>query len=236
MVFVPPGSFLMGSPKSEKDRGSDEGRHKVTLARGFWLGVSPVTQSQWRAMMGTEPSHFKGNELPVEQVSWDDGQAFCAAVRERTGADARLPTEAEWEYAARAGTGTPFYWGGELDGTQANCNGVYPYGTGTKGPSLGTTTVVGSYAGVSPHPWGLVDVIGNVWEWCADWYNPYPEGEAVDAVEPESGSDRVFRGGAWFGSARLCRAAYRGRHTPGERRVNRGFRLAVGPSDPIPAG
>lgn len=232
MVFVPPGSFLMGSPKSEKDRQSNEARHAVTLTRGFWLGQTPVTQSQWRAVMGTAPSHFKGDELPVEQVSWDDAAAFCAAVKERTGLDARLPTEAEWEYAARAGTATPFYWGGELNGTQANINGNSPYGTEEKGPYLGTTTVVGSYAGVSPHPWGLVDVMGNVWEWCADWYGEYPDGEAVDPVGPDSGSCRVIRGGDWFDIAGYCRAACRGRSAPGNCVSLLGFRLAAVPSGP----
>ena len=189
-----------------------------------------MTQGQWRAVMGTEPSHFKGDELPVESVSWDDVRAFCAAVTERTAVEVRLPSEAEWEYAARAGTATPFYWGGELNGTQANCHGEYPYGTEEKGPFLETTTAVGSYAGVSPHPWGLVDVIGNMWEWCGDWYAAYPDVEAVDPVGPESGSDRVFRGGSWYSSARYCRAAYRGGYSPDFRNYYLGFRLAAGPS------
>jgi uncharacterized protein (TIGR02996 family) len=232
MSFIPPGSFLMGSAKSEKGRGSDEARHLVTLTKGFWLGQTPVTQSQWMAVMGTEPSHFKGDELPVEAVSWDDAVAFCAAVRERFGVEARLPSEAEWEYAARSGTTTPYYWGGALDGTQANCDGNYPYGTKETGPHLRTTSAVGSYAGVSPHPWGLVDMIGNVWEWCGDWYGAYPEGEAVDPVGMESGSIRVLRGGSWISFAGYCRAARRGRDSPDYRGNNLGLRLAAVPSGP----
>jgi uncharacterized protein (TIGR02996 family) len=230
LVFIPPGSFRMGSPNSEKGRRGNETRHVVMLTNGFWVGVSPVTQGQWVAVMGTEPSHFKGDELPVESVSWDDAVAFCAAVRERTGLEARLPTEAEWEYACRAGTTTPFHWGGALNGTEANINGNYPYGTEAKGPYLETTTAVGSYAAVSPHPWGLADVIGNVREWCADWYGAYPEGEAVDPVGPESGSGRVYRGGSWIGSARGCRAAYRYGGSPDFRVNFLGLRLAAGPS------
>ncbi len=235
MSFIPPGSFLMGSPKSEKYHGSKERRHLVTLTKGFWLGQTPVTQGQWRAVMGTDPSHFKGDELPVESVSWDDVQGFCAAVTERTGVAVRLPTVAEWEYAARAGTTTPFYWGGELNGTQANCSGNYPYGTEETGPYLETTTAVGSYAGVSPHPWGLLDVVGNVWGWCGDWYAAYPYGEAVDPVGPAIGSDRVFRGGSWCLRAEYCRAAVRSWVSPDFRHNDLGFRLAAASTDPIPA-
>ena len=228
LSFIPPGSFPMGSPKSEDQRNSNETRHRVTLTKGFWLGQTPVTQAQWRAVMGTEPSHFKGDELPVEQVSWEDSQEFCTAVTERTGLEARLPSEAEWEYAARGGTATPYYWGGELNGTQANINGEHPYGTEEKGPYLKTTMVVGSYAGVSPHPWGLVDMIGNVLVWCGDWYDSYPAGEAVDPVGPESGSRRVRRGGGWYRGARNCRSACRSRHAPDDRSRDLGVRLAAG--------
>ena len=230
LSFIPPGSFLIGSPKSEKERGDDETLHRVTLTKGFWLGQSAVTQAQWRAVMGTDPSEFKGDELPVETVTWDDAQGFCTRVRELTGLVARLPTEAEWEYAARSGTTMPYHWGGELDGTQANCDGNDPFGTETSGPYLGTTTAVGSYAGVSPHPWGLVDVIGNVLEWCGDWYASYPSGEAVDPAGSENGSVRVLRGGGWYDAAGGCCSAYRSRVTPGSRGSGIGFRLAVVPS------
>jgi formylglycine-generating enzyme len=227
MVFIPLGSFLMGSPESEKERRNDETRHLVTLMQGFWLGVTPVTQRQWRAVMGTDPSGFEGDELPVEQVSWDDARAFCGRVNELTGVEARLPTEAEWEYAARGGTTTPFYWGGELNGTQANCHGEYPYGTEAKGPYLETISAVGSYAGVSPHPWGLVDVIGNVWEWCRNGRMEYPKGDAIDPVGSESSSSRVFRGGSWDSVASSCRAARRNGSTPDLLGSVFGFRLAA---------
>ncbi len=231
MSFIPPGSFLMGSPKSEAERGDSETLHLVTLTKGFWLGQTPVTQAQWVAVMGTDPSLIKGDELPAVIVSWADGVSFCEAVLGRTGMAARLPTEAEWEYTARAGTTTPFYWGDELNGSQANCIGVTPYGTKADGPYLKATTAVGRYARVSPHPWGLLDVIGNVWEWCGDWYAAYPDGDAVDPVGPESGSLRVYRGGSWFNYPRNCRAAYRYGYSPGNRGPDLGFRLAADLSD-----
>ena len=230
MSFIPPGSFLMGSPESETGRSGDERQHLVTLTRGFWLGTSPVTQAQWRAVMGTEPSHFKGDELPVENVSWDDARTFCAAVQEQTGRAVRLPTEAEWEYAARAGTTTPFYWGTELNGGQANCDGNAPYGTAATGPCPLETTPVGTYADVSPHPWDLADVAGNVWEWCSDRAGSYPGDAAVDPVGPESDSNRVIRGGSWNHPARRCRAAYRFGNTPEDGDYYMGFRLVMVPS------
>ena len=130
-AWCPAGTFQMGSPSSEKERGDDEAQHEVRLTKGFWMGIHPVTQAQYQAVMGTNPSHFKGDELPVEQVNWDDTQEFRVRLKGKTGVEVRLPTEAEWEYAARGGTGTPFYWGSELNGTQANCNGNDPYGTTT---------------------------------------------------------------------------------------------------------
>jgi formylglycine-generating enzyme required for sulfatase activity len=201
-AYIPPGKFLMGSPESEKDRDSHETQHSVTLTRGFYMGVHPVTQAQYEAVTGTNPSQFKGDTLPVESVSWEDAVKFCNALSKKEGktpcymegtwttvpgADGyRLPTEAEWEYAARGMTTEeylklesegkptpPFYWGGELNGTQANCNGSNPYGTAATDPPryLGKTSPVGNYADKAPekHPWGLCDVHGNVWEWCADW-------------------------------------------------------------------
>jgi formylglycine-generating enzyme required for sulfatase activity len=227
-AYCPPGSFLMGSPESEAERIGDELQHEVRLTKGFSCGVYPVTQAQWRAVMGTDPSHFKGDDLPVEQVRWDDAQAFCAQVRELTGTAVRLPTEAEWEYACRGGTTTPFYWGAELNGTQANCDGTDPYGTETAGPYRERTSSVGSDAEGFPHPWGLADVIGNVWEWCADWYDemyyarsPKDDPECRDGVQRY----RVLRGGSWYSVARYCRAAYRRRDVPALRNDFYGFRV-----------
>lgn len=216
----------MGSSESERRRRLDEVRHQTSVARGFWLGVTPVTQRQWRAVAGTEPAFFRGDELPVESVSWEEATAFCAGVREATGLCARLPAEVEWEWAARAGTTTPFYWGAELNGTQANCDGEDPYGTDTKGPSVEATTPVGRYAAVSPHPWGLADISGNVWEWCEDDFEYYPGSEAVDPDGPRRNLGRVFRGGGWNSVPSLCRAAYRGKFGYGLRHSFLGFRVA----------
>ncbi len=226
-AWCPPGSFLMGSPESESERSHGELQHAVRLTRGFYAGVHPVTQAEWAAVMGTDPSRFKGANLPVESVSWEDAQTFCQKVRELTGKAVRLPTEAEWEYACRGGTTTPFYWGSELNGTQANCIGNDPYGTDTSGPYLESTSPVGSYADGFPHPWGLTDVIGNVWEWCADWYTAayYANSPMVD---PECGTGaqkyRVLRGGSWiYGGS--CRSAKRNLDDPASRDSFIGFRV-----------
>jgi len=228
-AYCPPGSFLMGSPESEEGRYEDELLHEVRMTLGFYAGVHPVTQAEWAAVMGTEPSKFKGADLPVDSVSWDDAQAFCKKVQELTGKFVRLPTEAEWEYASRGGTTTPFYWGSELNGTQANCDGNIPYCTDTEGPYLQKSTPVGSYAGEFPHPWGLADVHGNVWEWCADWYDArYYARSPKDDPECRNGEQtyRIVRGGSWNNGARFCRAASRGRFEPAYRDDdNFGFRV-----------
>ncbi len=218
--FIPPGSFLMGSPKSETGRSSDEHRHLVTLTRGFWVGQTPVTQAQWVAGMGENPSHFKGDELPVDTVSWDDAHAFCEAMKTLRGIKLRLPTEAEWEYVARGGTTTPFSWGEELNGMQANCSIL-------RGPYLGRTTAVGSYSVVSPHPWAVADVIGNILEWCWDWHGKYPTGEVTDPKGPKAGRWRAVRGGGWNGVRSQCRTAYRSKAEPNPRGGGFGFRLAA---------
>lgn len=227
-AWCPPGSFLMGSPETEAHRQDEEIQHEVRLTRGFYAVVHPVTQAEWKAVMDTDRCRFKGAKLPVENVSWEDAQAFCRKVRELTGKAVRLPTEAEWEYAARGGTTTPFYWGGELNGTQANCIGTYPYGTEATGPDLEATSPVGSYAAEFPHPWGLADVIGNVWEWCADWYDPefYSRSPKVDP-ECHSGRhiNRVLRGGSLNADAENCRAASGYGADPGAIGDSLGFRV-----------
>ena len=222
MIWCPPGSFMMGSPATEEGREDNETQHRVRLTKGFWLGKYPVTQKQWTSVTGDNPSQFKGDDRPVENVSWDDCQEFITKVNASLGCCARLPTEAEWEYACRAGTTTAYFWGNALNGDKANCDGRYPCGTETKGPCLGKTTPVGRYAS---NPWGFWDMHGNVWEWCNDWYGAYPTGSVTDPTGSAVGGYRVLRGGGWYGNARLCRSADRSRYDPGDRYSNFGFRL-----------
>ena len=227
LVYCPPGEFMMGSPVTEEGRYDDEVQHRVKLTKGFWLGKYPVTQQQWVSVMGNNPSCFKGEDLPVEQVSWKDCQVFVEKVKVALGCRARLPTEAEWEYACRAGTTTPYCWGDMLNGDRANCDGNSPCGTIRTGPYMARTTPVGKYGA---NAWGICDMHGNVWEWCVDWYGAY-SGDAVDPTGPASGDLRVFRGGCWYRYARYCRSAYRSNSDPGLRCYDVGFRLccSVGP-------
>jgi formylglycine-generating enzyme required for sulfatase activity len=211
-AWCPPGTFMMGSPSSEAERGDDESQHRVTLTKGFYLGIHAVTQAQWRAVMGSNPSNFKGDHLPVEQVSWDMCQEFCPKLGQKDGKRYRLPTEAEWEYACRAGTTTPFYFGETISTDQVNYDGNHPYGKGKQGPYRQKTTAVGSFP---PNAWGLHDMHGNVLEWCQDWYGPYPAGNIVDPQGDGEGEARVLRGGSWDDSARICRLACRRRSAPG---------------------
>ena len=230
MIYVAPGSFMMGSPSSEDGRDDDETQHRVTLTKGFWLGKYEVTQNQWQSVMGSNPSCFKGdNNLPVENVSWDDCQMFIARVNNKLNCGARLPTEAEWEYACRAGTTTAYCWGNALNGDKANCDGSYPCGTTSKGPYKVRTVAVGSY---QPNSWGFYDMHGNVYEWCQDRYGDYG-GNATDPKGPASGDGRVLRGGGWFYYARFCRSAFRSWDQPGYRNRYVGFRLccSVGPRE-----
>ena len=228
MIYVEPGSFMMGSPTSEDGRGDNETQHRVTLTKGFWLGKYEVTQKQWQSVMGDNPSEFKSPDRPVESVSWEDCQKFIAKVdaeaRRQLGGEARLPTEAEWEYACRAGTTTAYFWGSSLNGDKANCDGNYPCDTTVKGPYREKTAPVGSYAA---NPWGFFDMHGNVYEWCSDWYgvNYYKSSPSADPQGPASGDIRVLRGGCWYDSARLCRSANRCRYYPGYRNSFYGFRL-----------
>jgi uncharacterized protein (TIGR02996 family) len=213
-AWVPPGSFLMGSPANEEDRSDDETQHRVTLTRGFYLGIHPVSQAQWQTVMGSNLSHFQGADRPVERVSWDDCQDFCARFGQATGKRYRLPSEAEWEYACRAGSSTPFSFGETISTEQANYDGNYTYGQGPEGVYRKKTTPVGSFA---PNAWGLFDMHGNVLEWCHDWYGPYPPGDIKDPKGGNSGDARVLRGGSWNDIPVRCRSAVRHRCAPGGR-------------------
>ena len=231
MIYCPPGEFIMGSPANEKGRSEHETQHRVRLTKGFWLGKYPVMQRQWRNVMGSNPSEFNGDDLPVEMVSWDDCQEFIRKVNASLGCGARLPTEAEWEYACRAGTTTAYHWGNALNGDRANCDGNYPCATTQKGRYLEKTTTVGQYAANS---WGFYDMHGNVSEWCNDWYGEYPFGRVTDPQGPASGDGRVQRGGSWRNYAKSCRSAYRYWSDPGFRDYYCGFRLccSAGPRGP----
>jgi formylglycine-generating enzyme required for sulfatase activity len=224
-VWIPPGTFWMGSPEDEPERDDDEKRHQVTLTRGYWLQTTPVTQRQYEAVTGENPSNFKkaGPDAPVERVSWEDAQAFVAKLNELEGRPIyRLPTEAEWEYACRAETETAYSWGNEPDCGRANY-GAGPLFDECKDRNPGRTTPVGEYP---PNPRGLYDMHGNVFEWCSDWFEAeYSDGPLIDPVGPDSGEYRVIRGGSWGGIARNCRAAFRGNRLPGGRNDVVGFRL-----------
>ncbi|MCP4113742.1 MAG: SUMF1/EgtB/PvdO family nonheme iron enzyme [Desulfobacteraceae bacterium] len=225
-VRIKPGAFMMGSPVSEPDRSSDEKQHRVTLTKTFYMQKTEVTQAQWQAVMGENPSYFKdcGGNCPVEQVSWNDVQEFIKKLNRVTGKKYRLPTEAEWEYACRAGTSTPFSFGRCLSPNQANYNGEYPLKGCSKGKYRKKTVPVASF---SPNGYGLYDMHGNVREWRQDWYGDYPTGSVTNPTGSGSSSYRVYRGGGWNSSAGYCRSAYRIRYSPGYGNDYLGFRLAL---------
>jgi len=230
VVEIPAGRFVMGSQSTEAGRGGDETPHEVMISRPFFLGRTEVTQEQWAAVMGTHPSHFAncGPRCPVESVNFFEIQQFIATLNARPEAalSYRLPTEAEWEYACRSGTTTPFWTGFNLTTDQANYNGRYPYGTSPPGVFRERPTPAGTFA---PSPWGLSDMHGNVWEWTSDWYAPYPAGAQTDPRGPASGGKRVIRGGSWFFDANSTRCALRYTHAPADRGFSLGFRLAADP-------
>ncbi|MCI0734135.1 MAG: formylglycine-generating enzyme family protein, partial [Methylococcaceae bacterium] len=183
--WIPPGSFRMGSPENEPERSDDETPHEVVLTRGFWLADTTCTQALWEAVMGDNPSYFKGRDRPVETVRWEDTQAFLEKINSGVpGLALRLPTEAEWEYACRAGTATPFWFGGQIAPEQVNYNGNYPYAGGAKGRYRQETVAVKS---LPCNPWGLYEMHGNVWEWCQDWYGGYDVEGIVDPAGPSGG-------------------------------------------------
>ena len=227
MVAIPGGTFMMGSPETEKERNSNEGPQRSVTVPAFFMAKYPVTQAQWQAVMGNNPSNFKGANRPVEKVSWNDAVAFCQKLSQITGKNYRLPSEAEWEYACRAGTTTPFYFGETITTDLANYDGNYTYGNGPKGVFRQQTTDVGSFP---PNAFGLYDMHGNVWEWCQDvWHENY-NGAPTDGSAWESGGDssqRLLRGGVWYGDPRYCRSAHRLCYGPGVRAHYIGFRIGV---------
>ncbi len=232
MVEVPGGSFLMGSPDTEANRSKDEGpQHQVTVPV-FWMGKYEVTQAQYQAVMGTNPANFKGSNLPVEQVSWNDAMEFCQRLSAKTGREYRLPSEAEWEYAARAKTTTPFAFGETVTPELVNYDGNYPYGNAAKGAYREKTMDAG--ASGAANGFGLFDMHGNVWEWCLDhWHENYGglvSNAPTDGAAWLSGGDstlRVLRGGSWNGDAGHCRSALRGGNEQGKRNLLIGFRVAA---------
>jgi formylglycine-generating enzyme required for sulfatase activity len=224
----------MGSPENELERNSDESPQHLVTIQPFFMGKYPVTQSQWAVVAGLkkvnidlnpEPSHFKGANRPVEQVSWDDAIEFCARLSNKTGKTYRLPSEAEWEYACRAGTTTPFYFGETITTDLANYNGNYTYGAGSKGEYRQQTTDVGKF---SPNSFGLFDIHGNIWEWCQDdWHENYNKAPA-DGSPWISGNDkRLLRGGSWNHDPWDCRSAFRLYNARDTRDDDVGFRVVL---------
>ena len=235
--WIAPGTFEMGSPVDEPERMDDEVPHQVTLTQGYWLADTACTQALWMAVMGSNPSRNPSRfqvdpRNPVEQVSWNDVQEFLEKLDRRVpGLDARLPSEAEWEYACRAGTTTAFSFGANITPEQVNYNGNHPYAGGKKGLYREKTVPVAS---LPANAWGLYEMHGNVWEWCADWYGDYPSTPQTDPHGAVTGDQRVLRGGSWGGDGRNVRSASRNYNEPGVRdfNFNFGFRLAPGRGRP----
>jgi formylglycine-generating enzyme required for sulfatase activity len=238
IVYIPGGTFFMGSPKHELGRWRRESpQHRVTV-KGFFMAKYPVTQTQWKAVcslppvnreLNPDPSHFKGENLPVERVSWYEAVEWCDRVSQHTGKQYRLPSEAEWEYACRARTTTPFHFGETITTELANYDGKYLYGEGSKGIYRNHTTPVGSF-GVA-NAFGLYDMHGNVWEWCADhWHDNY-EGAPNDGSIWRSSNQYhlgLLRGGSWNFDPRACRSVVRIYNAPDTRGSSIGFRVVCG--------
>jgi serine/threonine-protein kinase len=231
-VWIKPGSFDMGSPEGELGRENDEVLHRVTLTKGFWMQSALVSQKQWKAVMGADnnPSRFKADDLPVDTVSWNDAQSFLARLndkesRQHQAQKYRLPHEWEWEYAARAGTRTPFWQGKTITTETANFDGSHPYrDSDPRGEYRMTTTPVKKFR---PNNWGLYDMGGNLWHWCEDSYAEYSRKAITDPQSQQKGSRRVHRGGCWSSHGRQCRAATRSSNAPGDRLSTAGFRVVL---------
>jgi formylglycine-generating enzyme required for sulfatase activity len=235
LVLIPKGTFMMGSPESEKGRKENETQHEVTISKGYYLGVYEVTQAQYEKVIGKNPSRFQGaivgNEnadLPVENVSWHDAVEFCKKLSDlpeekKAGRVYRLPTEAQWEYACRAGGETAYSFG---ESSESMCDYAW-----FDENSRFQTHPVGQK---KPNAWGLYDMHGNVFEWCSDRLGEYPKGAVSDPAGPEEGSDRVFRGGGWHYEAADCRSANRDGDAPSIRDGVLGFRVALSSQSGIP--
>jgi formylglycine-generating enzyme required for sulfatase activity len=223
MALMPAGTFMMGSPDGVGSN-DEHPQHRVTV-QSFYMGKYEVTQAQYRAVMGTNPSKFKGDDLPVENVSWNDAKEFCRKLSQITGREYRLPSEAEWECACRAGTTTEFAFGRSLSSEQANFDDNFGYGGAPNGIFRQKTTPVGSF---QPNAFGLYDMHGNVWEWCEDWYHESYNGAPLDGSAWLSGGEqkyRVLRGGAWTEIRGNVSSAVRDPVLPDNRLHNHGFRL-----------
>jgi formylglycine-generating enzyme required for sulfatase activity len=202
LMPIPAGEFTMGSAETKYEQPA----HKVKITKPFLMGATEVTQAQWKAVMGDSPSLIQGDDLPVESVTWEECQAFVKKLSEKEGKTYRLPTEAEWEYACRAGSTKRFHFGDDANGL-----GEYAWHGAN---SDCTTHPVGLK---KPNAWGLYDTYGNVWEWCQDFYVAYGEKEQADPAGPEKGSQRIFRGGAWYDEVYRCRSAFRNSRHPNSR-------------------
>lgn len=219
LQFLAPGAFTMGSNESDKDRKPGEVQREMTLSREFYMGVYEVTQAEYETVMGINPSKIKGPKLPVDHVSWHDAVSFCEKLSAmESGMRYRLPTEAEWEYACRAGTTTRFYWGEDPDLAGIGEYAFYKENSGGKTNDVGQK---------KPNPWGLHDMNGNVWEWCQDWMGPYNAAETRDPKGPSTGEGKVCRGGCWAYDASRCRSAERNEAPPDSVHVNLGIRVVA---------
>ncbi len=237
--WCPAGSFTMGSPQNESGRSDNEAAHEVTLTRGFWILETEVTQEMWTSVFDWNPSwfsntgtgaprikHIETGTLPVEQVTWEETADFCKAIEKISGWHVLLPTEAEWEYACRAGTSTPYSFGDEIEPEDANYDDSEPGNIAQKRRAVRNPYPV---AGFPPNPWGICDMHGNVAEWCRDRYGDLETESVTDPIGPEQGNSRVFRGGAWFLDSSCCRSAYRYGLDPDTRAYYLGFRIVLEP-------
>lgn len=213
MVLIQPGTFKMGSKKNDKDHREDETLHEVTLTKPFYLGKYEVTQEQWEAVMGDNPSFAKGAKLPANGISWDQCGEFVKKLNAKTNHVFRLPTEAEWEYACRAGTTTAYSFGDEITPKDFNYDES----------KIGKPVVIGSY---KPNAFGLYDMHGNVWEWCEDWHGYYPARPVTDPKGPATGEYRIIRSGSFYFSGTMARSATRYGYSPTDKYSFIGFRLA----------